>query len=173
MHTITPIRRRHAMRYVMKQKLFSWGGDFTIKDEAGRDVYFVDGRTFTFGSKLSFQDMQRRELAFIRQRLLTWGPTYEIMRDGRIDAIVRKKLFTLFRCVFTVDEPGDNDPIAEGDFFHHEYVFTRGERVIGTVSKKWFSFANTYGVEIADDEDTILLLAATVVIDMACHQRND
>ena len=29
------------MRYVMKQKLFCWGDDFTIKDEAGTDRFFV------------------------------------------------------------------------------------------------------------------------------------
>jgi uncharacterized protein YxjI len=30
----------------MKQKLFCWGDDFTIKDEAGTDRFFVDGKTF-------------------------------------------------------------------------------------------------------------------------------
>ena len=29
--------------------------------------------------------------------------------------------------------------------------------------------ADTYGVEIADGEDDVLILASTVVIDMACH----
>ena len=28
------------MRYMMKQKLFSWGDDFTIKNEAGEDISF-------------------------------------------------------------------------------------------------------------------------------------
>jgi uncharacterized protein YxjI len=28
----------------MKQKLFSWGDDFVIKDEAGQDRFFVDGK---------------------------------------------------------------------------------------------------------------------------------
>ena len=32
------------MRYLMKQKLFCWGDDFRIKNEAGQDVFFVDGR---------------------------------------------------------------------------------------------------------------------------------
>jgi uncharacterized protein YxjI len=26
----------------MKQKLFSWGDDFTIKDDSGQDRFFVD-----------------------------------------------------------------------------------------------------------------------------------
>ena len=56
---------------------------------------------------------------------------------------------------------------------HHEYTFRRGLDVIGTVSKRWFSWSDTFGVDIAPGEDDILLLAATVVIDMACHTGDD
>ncbi|MCK4341501.1 MAG: LURP-one-related family protein [Phycisphaerae bacterium] len=161
------------MRYVMKQKLFSFGDDFTIKDEQGHDIYFVDGKAFSIGDKLSFQDMQGNELAFIRQKLLSWGPTYEIYRGGQLAAVVKKHLFTFFKARFTVDVPGPNDPEASGDFLTHEYAFQRGGRVIATVSKRWFSWTDTYGVDIAPGEDDVLLLAATVVIDMVCHDRKN
>ena len=161
------------MRYVMKQKLFSWGDDFTIQDAAGRDVFLVDGKAFSLGAKLSFQDMNGQELAYIEQKLLAWGPTYEIYREDRVAAVVKKKLFTFFKCEFTIDVPGPNDPVAEGDFLHHEYTFRRGSDVIGTVSKQWFSWADTYGVDIAPGEDDVLLLASTVVIDMVCHSGDD
>jgi uncharacterized protein YxjI len=58
---------------------------------------------------------------------------------------------------------------AEGNFLDHEYRFTRGGRIVATVSKQWFSWTDTYGVEVADGEDAVLLLASTVVIDMVCH----
>jgi uncharacterized protein YxjI len=77
------------MRYIMRQKLFSWGDDFTIKTEDGRDAFFVDGKAFSLGNQLSFQDMNGNELAFIRQRLLAWGPTYEIYRGGEVQASSR------------------------------------------------------------------------------------
>jgi uncharacterized protein YxjI len=157
------------MRYVMKQKLFSWGDDFTIRNEAGKDVYFVDGKAFSFGDKLSFQDMQGKELAFIEQKLLSWGPTYEVHRDGEVAAVVKKKLFAPLHHRFTVDVPGPDDLEARGSFTDHEYTFRRGDRAVATVSKKWFSWADTYGVDIAEGEDDILILASTVVIDMACH----
>jgi uncharacterized protein YxjI len=157
------------MRYVMKQKLFSWGDDFMIKDDAGRDVFFVDGKVFTLGDKLAFQDLQGNELAFIRQKLLAWGPTYEIYRGGQLFAVVKKKLFTLFRCKFTVDVPGPDDLEAQGNFTDHEYEFTRAGQPVAHVSKRWFSWTDTYGVDIAQGEDDVLILASTVVIDMACH----
>jgi uncharacterized protein YxjI len=61
-----------AMRYILKQKLFSLGDDFFIKDETGRDLYFVDGKLFSFGAQLSFQDLEHNELAFIKQRIFAW-----------------------------------------------------------------------------------------------------
>ncbi len=157
------------MRYLMKQKLFCWGDDFSIKNEAGTDVFFVDGKAFSFGDKLSFQDCQGNELAFIRQKVFAWGPTYEIHRDGELAAVVKKELFTLFRCRFTVDVPGPDDLEAQGDFLDMEYTFARDGRPVAEVSKRWFTWADTYGVDIADGEDDVLILASTVVIDMVCH----
>jgi uncharacterized protein YxjI len=153
----------------MRQKLFSLGSDFVIRDDHSRDQYFVDGTALSIGARLSFQDMEQKELAFIRQRVLSLGPTYEIFRDGELAATVKKELFTLFRCTFTVDVPGPDDLVAEGDFTDHEYVFRRGEREVASVSKQWFSWSDSYGVDVNHDQDPVLILASTVVIDMACH----
>lgn len=153
----------------MKQKLFSFGDDFYIKDENGKDVFFVNGKVFSLGDKLSFQDMAGNELAFISQKLLSWGPTYEIYRGSQLAAIVKKSLFTFFNCHFTVDVSGPDDLEAQGDFLDHEYSFTRDGHTVANVSKQWFSLTDVYGVEIADGEDDVLILASTVVIDMACH----
>ena len=160
------------MRYVLKQKFWSWGDDFRIQDADGKDVFFVDGRAFSWGDKLSFQDMERNELAFIRQKLLAWGPTYEIEVHGRLVAVVKKKLFTLLRCKFTVDVPGPEDLEAQGSFLDHEYTFECRGREVAQVSKRWFSWTDTYGVDIVSGEDDVLILATAVVIDMVCHQES-
>src|SRR5215207_2918467 len=160
-----------AMRYVLKQKFWSWGDDFRIRDERDQDVFLVDGRAFSWGDKLSFQDASGNELAFIRQKLLSWGPTYEIESQGRLLAVVKKELFTFFRCKFTVDVPGPDDLEARGDFLDHEYSFERGGRQVANVSKHWFKLTDTYGVEIEGGDD-VLILASAVVIDMVCHQES-
>ncbi|APW62535.1 LURP-one-related/scramblase family protein [Paludisphaera borealis] len=161
------------MRYVMRQKFFSWGDDFTIQNESGEDVYFVKGTVFSLGDQLSFQDMQGNELAFIRQKLMAWGPTYEIFSERELRAVVKKSLFTFFHCTFSVDVPGPDDLEASGGFTDHEYTFVRGGRVAATVSKQWFTWTDTYGVDVAEGEDDLLILAATVVIDLACHDKKD
>ena len=158
------------MRYLMKQKLFSFGDDFRIRDESGREIYFVDGKVLTIGNKLSFQDTQGNELAFIRQKLLAWSASYEIYRKGQLYATVKKELFTFLRCQFYIDIPGPDDLEATGNLLEHEYSFRRRGSEVASVSKKWFSMTDSYGVDIAEGEDDVLILASTVVIDMACHQ---
>jgi uncharacterized protein YxjI len=153
----------------MRQKLFAITDDYNIADANEQDVYYVDGKLLSLGKNLSFQDMERRELAHIQQKLLNWGPTYEVTHNGELVAVVKKELFTLFHCVFHVDEPGHEALTAEGNFSDHEYVFTRAGRQVASVSKQWFTFADTYGVDVSDGEDPVLILACTVVIDEACH----
>lgn len=161
------------MRYVMKQKLLSWGDDFTIKDADGVDRYFVDGKVFTIGDKLSFQDMNGRELARIEQKVLSLVRQYRIYRGSDLIATVKKKPFTFFRDVFELEDAAPGDLDATGDFFDFEYEFTRDGRTVARVSKKFFSCTDTYGVDIAESEDDVLILAATVVIDQCCHDDKD
>lgn len=161
------------MRYVMKQKWLSWGDDFHIQDQNGKNAFFVDGRALSIGDKLSFQDLQGNELAFISQRLLAWGPTYEIHVGNTLLATVKKKLFTFFHCKFEVDVPGPDDLEAKGDFLEHEYNFARHGSQVATVSKKWFRWTDTYGIDIGDGENDVLILASAVVIDLVCHDGDD
>jgi uncharacterized protein YxjI len=157
------------MRYIMRERILSWGDDFTIRDADGHDAYYVDGKVFSFGDKLSFKDPNGNVVAVIDQKLLSLGSQYEIIRGGVTAAVVKKHLFTLFRARFTVDVPGPDDLEAKGDFLDHEYAFERAGREVARVSKRWFSFSDTYGIDIDDDQDAVLILASAVVIDLVSH----
>ncbi len=54
----------------------------------------------------------------------------------------------------------------------YEFTNTAGE-VLATVSKRWFAISDTYGVQIAEGQDEVLILAATVVVDLCCHGDRD
>ena len=115
--------------------------------------------------------MAHNELACIKQRLLSWGATYEIYKHDQLWAVVHKQAFTFFKCRFDIDVPGVEALEATGDFLDREYAFSRAGTPVARVSKQWFTWSDTYGVEI-DDEDDVLILASTVVIDMCCHEDN-
>ena len=44
------------MKLYIKQKVFSWGDKFTVKDVNGEDRYFVEGEIFSWGKKLHGDD---------------------------------------------------------------------------------------------------------------------
>jgi uncharacterized protein YxjI len=51
----------------------------------------------------------------------------------------------------------------------HSGNVERSGRVVARVSKKWFSLADTYAVDIDEGQDDVLVLAAAVVIDLVSH----
>ena len=44
-------------------------------------------------------------------------------------------------------------------------MFTRSGRHVGSVSKEYFSFSDSYGVQIVDGEDDVAILSTVLVID--------
>ena len=69
--------------------------------------------------------------------------------------------------------PAPTTSRRKGDFTDHEYTFERGGKAVAVVSKRWFTWTDTYGVDVAEGEDDLLILASTVVIDLACHEKKD
>jgi uncharacterized protein YxjI len=156
------------MIYRIKEKFWSWGNDFAITDQHGTPVYLVDGAAFSWGDKLSFQNTSGNELAFISQKLLSWKPRYQIHIEGRLFAEVVKE-WSWFKQQFTLDVPGPNDYSITGSFWQHEFQFTRGNAVVAEVSKSYWSWTDSYGVQIADGQDDIPILCACIVIDQVLH----
>ena len=105
------------MRYVMKQKLLSWGDDFYIQRRVRqRDVLRRRQGDQPRATSSRSRTCRGDELAFISRSCSALGPTYEIYRDGELAAVVKKALFTLLHRRFTVDVPGPDDLEARGDF---------------------------------------------------------
>ncbi len=48
-------------------------------------------------------------------------------------------------------------------------IGTKDGRVVATVSKTFFSWTDTYGVDVEEGQDDVLLLCCAVVIDLCSH----
>jgi uncharacterized protein YxjI len=155
------------MRYVIRERLFRLGEDSDITDEQGQPVYHVDGKVLTLRNTVIVRDLAGSEVAKVERQLIALRPTYHISRQGEALAEVRKKLFSPFVDRFTIDIPGPNDLSVTGSIFEHEYTFVRNGHVVATVSKAWLSLTETYGVEIAEGEDDLLILASVLALDLA------
>ena len=155
------------MRYVIRERLFRLGEDADIADESGRVVFKVDGKVLTLRDRLVVRDPAGREVAQVQRRLLALRPSYEISVGGEEVATVRKHFFTPFRDRFTIDIPGPDDLEMAGNLLDHEFTIRRGDRVVATVSKRWFSLRDTYGVDVAEGENDLLILASVLALDLA------
>jgi len=160
-----------SLRYIIRQKIFALADSFSIKDAGGNDVFIVKSQLLSFGKKLRIYDLAGNELCYIEQMLFRFMPEYNIYIAGQHVANVKKK-FKLFKNDFVITSPG-NQYYVEGDIFAHEFDIYKDNRVVASISKRFFSFSDTYGVDIDDGEDQITLLALAIVIDMVCHDNNN
>ncbi len=156
--------------YRMRERLVSIGDDYWIETDNGERVYKVDGKALRIRKTLKFEDADGHELAKIQERMLHIKDTMEIEdAHGHRAALVKKALITPFRDRWVVKIKDGPDLEVQGNVLEHEYSFKDGHRPVATVSKKWFRLADSYGVEIDQDQDPVLVLAATVAVDMMAH----
>jgi uncharacterized protein YxjI len=155
----------------MRQRLVSIGDDFWIEDDSGARVYKVDGKALRLRKTLILEDIEGNKLAKIQSKVLRIKDAMEVEdADGNRLAMVKKALISPLRERWSVEVEDGPDLDIKGNIVDHEYTFTDGRTPVATVSKQWFRVADTYGVEIEPDQDPIIVLAATVALDMMAHE---
>ena len=155
------------MKLYIKQKVFSWGDKFTVVDEQGNPRYYVQGEVLTLGKKLHVYDAQNNERIYIQQKLLSFLPRYYIFIDGQEVAEVTKE-FTFFTPSYFVSGMGWN---VSGDFFAHDYEVTSRSNPIARISKAWFTWGDSYVLDILHPADELPALAVMLAIDCAVAQQ--
>lgn len=156
------------MRYIIKQKIISIKDNYLIEDESGNIVFTIRRQIISVFKKWFINDAQQNNLALIKNKVFTIMPQYEIFLNDGIYAKVRKR-FKLFGHAFDIESDAGNY-IMKGNFLSHEFEVYKGDKVVANVSKKWIAWADTYGVEIDDNENKILLLAIIIIIDTCIHK---
>ena len=157
-------------RYKIRQKMFSIGDDFWIENQEGERVYKVDGKALRLRETLFFEDMKGNKLCKIQERLRAFKDTMAVEdAEGDQMAVIKKGLIAPLGDHWTVNVRGGPDLDVQGNILDHEYSIMQKRRKVGEVSKAWFSLTDTYGVEIDEDQNDILILAIAVAIDMMSH----
>ena len=152
--------------YQMREKLASIGDDFWIENNRGEKVYKVDGKALRVRQTMIFEDRSGRELAKIQERMMRVKDSMEVEDpSGRQIAMVKKAMITPVRERWTVKIKGGPDLEVQGNILDHEYTIGEGREKVAEVSKKWFRVRDTYGVEIEQGQDDVLILAVTACID--------
>ena len=133
------------MKLYIKQKVFSLTSKFTVKDESGNDRYFVEGEFFSLRGRLHIMDAQGEEIA-------------EIVKD-----------FSFFRPKYSLENTSLS---VEGDFWSHEYSLYDGDRNIMNIHKEWFTWGDSYELDILDPDYELISLGIVLAIDTAMAAAN-
>ena len=149
------------MKLYIREKVFSWGDKFTVKDQYGNDKYMVQGEVFSFGKKLHVYDMAGREVAFIKQELWSFLPKYDVFCEG-VQVAQIKKEFTFLFPKYSIAGLGWE---VNGSFLAHDYEITQAGRPIVRISKEWMTWGDTYELEIMNPADELVALAVVLTID--------
>ena len=159
-----------ATHYKMRQNLVSIGDDFWIENDRGEKVYKADGKALRVRQTLIFEDAHGKELCKIQERMMRVKDSMEIEGPGgERMAMIKKALITPVRERWSVQVGNGPDLEVQGNILDHEYTIGEGRDKIAEVSKKWFRIADTYGVEIEQGQNDILILAISVAVDMMAH----
>ena len=149
------------MKLYIKQKVFTWGDKFTVKDINGNDRYYLEGEVFSWGKKLHVYDINGNEAAFIQQKVFSFLPRYFVyVGDEQVAEIVKEFSFLFPR--YSIEGLGWD---IEGRFMAHDYEITQNGRPIVTISKEWMTWGDSYVLDIADPRDEIVALAVVLTID--------
>jgi uncharacterized protein YxjI len=163
-------RGGNARRYQLRQKMLSIGDDFWVEDEDGERVYRVDGKAVRLRKTFHLEDAQGQRLCTLQKRVMHIRDSMAIEGpDGDRMALVHKALISPLRERWKVDVEGGTDLAAQGNIVDHEYEIEADGRKVAHVSKRWFRMRDTYGVEMAPDQNPALLIAVTVAIDEMAH----
>ena len=159
-------------RYKIRQKMLSIGDDFWIENSEGKRVYKVDGKVLRIRKTLVFEDANGKTLCQIKERLLTIKDTMVIEdANGKDVAVMKKALISPLRDRWDVKVKDGEDLVVKGNILDFEYDIKQGRNKVAEVSKKWFRLTDTYGVDVDEGQNDILILAVAVVIDMMAHEK--
>lgn len=145
----------------IKQKVFSLSGKFTVKDQQENDVYFVEGSFMRVPKTFSIHNNTGSEVALITKKVFSFLPKFMVEVDGR-EVLTIKKEFSFFKARYTIDAAGIE---VHGNWWDMNFeVYQHGE-VAGKVSKEWFTWGDSYKVQVWNEEMETIILALVIAID--------
>lgn len=157
------------MKFLFKQRLFSWFDSYDIYNEAGATVYTVRGQ-LSWGHCLKLFDTVGNEIGTVKERIFTFLPKYEIYSDTSYVGCISKEL-TFFKPKYNIDFNGWH---VDGDFLEWDYTVknSAGKR-IATVSKQMWNWSDTYVIDVSDPSDALYALMLVLAIDAEKCSRKD
>jgi uncharacterized protein YxjI len=165
------------MRYQVREKLFRLGEDNDILNDAGQPVLKVDGKVLSIHGLMLVNDLAGTEVARVSRKLVSFRATYEIALTGGVTAELHQRFTGPFHPKWNFSVAGGEEMEMSGNFSGHDFTLTANGQPVATVSKQWISLADSYGVDVAEGQNDLLVLCGVLALeaeqDRAEHDRGE
>ncbi|WP_034761668.1 LURP-one-related/scramblase family protein [Rossellomorea vietnamensis] len=145
----------------IKQKVFSLSEKFTVKDQDEKDVYYVEGSFMKVPKTFTIMNQDRDEVALITKKVLSFLPTFFVEVNGE-EVVTIKKVLSFLKAKYSIDSA---DIEVEGNWMDMNFQVLHQGRVVGEVGKEWFSWGDSYRLQILEEEMETVILAIVIAID--------
>ncbi len=145
----------------IKQKVLSLSGKFTIKDEQEKDVYYVEGSFMKVPKTYTIMNPAREEVALITKKMFSFLPKFFVAVNGQ-EVLTIKKELSFLKPRYTIDAAGIE---VQGNWWEMNFQVLQHGEVVGQVSKEWFTWGDSYKVQILNEEMESIIIALVVAID--------
>jgi uncharacterized protein YxjI len=153
------------MRYLVRQRMFSTGGDFWVTNEQGQQVFLVNGQALTLRQTFELQAPSGAIVASIHNKPWTGRETMEIERDSAVIATVQPAVFSPLHHRSDIRLADGSQLEAVGNFLEKEFEIRSGGTTVARVSRSWFQVRDTYAVDVSAGQDDALMIAIAVCLD--------
>ncbi|WP_303834983.1 LURP-one-related/scramblase family protein [Ruminococcus flavefaciens] len=157
------------MKLYFKQKVFTFKQRTDIFDEFGNVLFTAEGELFSLGRRMHIYDRNRYEVGFVQQKLLHLMPRFSVYINGQYIADVVRE-FTFFKNNYRVEGLSWH---IDGDFLAHDYSISCGGQYLASIHKHWMTWGDSFEIDIAHEQDTVMALAVIIAIDCVIDQSNN
>ncbi|MBD8069362.1 LURP-one-related/scramblase family protein [Bacillus sp. PS06] len=151
----------------IKQKVFSLAGKFTVKNQQEEDVYFVEGSFMQFPKTFSIMNSSREQVAIITKKVFSFLPKFYVEVDGQEELTIKKEL-SFLKARYSIEAANIE---VHGNWWDMNFEVLQNGKVVGKVNKEWFTWGDSYKVEILNEEMEKIIIAIVVAID--CVKADD
>lgn len=152
----------------IKQKVFSLNEKFTVKNQEEKDVYYVEGSFMRIPKTFSLKNAEGEEVALITKKTLSLMPKFFVEVNGQ-EVLTIKKGISFFKARYSIDAAGME---VRGNWWDMNFQVCQHGELIGEVSKKWFTWGDSYKVEVVKEEMETSMIAIVVAIDCVKADEN-
>lgn len=145
----------------IKQKVFSLSGKFTVKNQEGKDVYYVEGSFMQIPKSFSVKNSNSEVVARITKKVFSFLPKFFVEVNGR-EVLTIKKELSFFKARYSIEAAGVE---VRGNWLDMDFQVLQYGEVVGQVSKEWFTWGDSYKVQILNEEMEKMIIAIVIAID--------